>query len=130
MIIVKLRRKAKVAPEPPSMVNPSTDLLIRRTRSRYVLVMLASKRARQLLKGADCKVPNHDNKFVTNAFEEIAQKKIRARLTIENEQQAIENIPQKQQSEEAAESTVAAPMQIESFNLEDYADDEDLYPRE
>ena len=112
------------------MVNPSTDLLIRRTRSRYVLVMLASKRARQLLKGADCKVPNHDNKFVTNAFEEIAQKKIRARLTIENEQQAIENIPQKQQSEEAAESTVAAPMQIESFNLEDYADDEDLYPRE
>ena len=89
---MKIRRRIK-PPEPPSMVNPSTDLLVRRTRSRYVLVMLASKRARQLLKGAECKVPNHDNKYVTNAFEEIAQRKIRARITVECEQQAIEDVP-------------------------------------
>lgn len=80
-----MRRKIKNTVSEPSMVNPSTDLLIKRTHSRYVLVMLASKRARQLLKGAECKVTNHNNKYVTNAFEEIAEKKIKARITIENE---------------------------------------------
>lgn len=77
---MKMRRRAKIAPPEPSMVNPSTDLLVKRTRSRYVLVMLASKRARQLLKGVECKVPNHNNKYVTNAFEEIAERKIKARI--------------------------------------------------
>ena len=80
-----MKRKAKVTPPEPSMVNPSTDLLIKRTRSRYILVMLASKRARQLLKGAECKVINHNNKYVTNAFEEIAERKIKAHITIEDE---------------------------------------------
>ena len=45
--------------------------------------MLASKRARQLLKGAECKVQNHNNKYVTNAFEEIAERKIKAKITVE-----------------------------------------------
>ena len=111
------------------MVNPSTDLLIRRTRSRYVLVMLASKRARQLLKGAECKVPNHDNKFVTNAFEEIAQKKIKARLTIENEQQAIDSVPFRHaQAESEAESETVAETPVTAINDDDFdfnAEDED-----
>lgn len=96
---MKIRRRIK-PPEPPSMVNPSTDLLVRRTRSRYVLVMLAAKRARQLLKskGAECKVPpmaGHEDKYVTNAFEEIAKRKIKARLTVETEQLAIDELPKK-----------------------------------
>ena len=63
------------------MVNPSTDQLVKRTRSRYVLVMLASRRARDLLSGAaECLVPNHNNKYVTNAFEEIAKGKIKAQF--------------------------------------------------
>ena len=78
-----MRRRAKVAPPVLSMVNPATDQLIKRTHSRYVLVMLASKRARALQQGTECKVANHNNKYVTNAFEEIAERKIKARLTVE-----------------------------------------------
>ena len=76
----KRKRRAKVVPILPSMVNPSTDALVKRTRSRYVLVMLAAKRARKLLEGAECKVENHDNKYVTNAFQEIIENKIHARI--------------------------------------------------
>lgn len=78
---MKKRRRAKIVPVLPSMVNPSTDALVKRTHSRYVLVMLAAKRARRLLdKTAECKVENHDNKYVTNAFEEIIENKIHAKL--------------------------------------------------
>ena len=54
-----------------SMVNPSTDSMLKQTHSRYALVVLASKRARELLSGAPCRVENRANKYVTNAMEEI-----------------------------------------------------------
>ena len=60
----------------PSMVNPSTDDMVKRTHSRYTLVVLASKRARQLLAGEQCHVDNPSNKFVTNAMEEIFEGKV------------------------------------------------------
>ncbi len=60
----------------PSMVNPSTDAMLKKTHSRYTLVVLASKRARQLLSGKECRVENLSNKYVTNAMEEIAEGKI------------------------------------------------------
>lgn len=60
----------------PSMVNPSTDEMVKRTHSRYTLVVLASKRARQLLAGETCHVENPSNKFVTDAMEEIYEGKI------------------------------------------------------
>lgn len=60
----------------PSMVNPSTDAMLKKVSSRYTLVILASKRARQLLTGAPCHVENPNNKFVTNAMEEIYEGKI------------------------------------------------------
>ncbi len=60
----------------PSMVNPSTDAMLKKISSRYTLVVLASKRARQLLTGAPCHVENPTNKFVTNAMEEIYEGKI------------------------------------------------------
>ena len=60
----------------PSMVNPSTDEMVKRTHSRYTLVVLASKRARQLLAGEPCHVETPSNKFVTNAMEEIFEGKI------------------------------------------------------
>ena len=88
---MKVRRKAKIAPPEPSMVNPSTDQLVKKTHSRYILVMLASRRARQLLNGeVECLVPNHNNKYVTNAFEEIAQGKIKAQLHEELEETQTE----------------------------------------
>ena len=60
----------------PSMVNPSTDEMVKRTHSRYTLVVLASKRARQLLEGKPCHVENPTKKFVTDAMEEIYDGKI------------------------------------------------------
>ena len=71
-----MKRRAKIVEPELSMVNPATDLLLEHTKSRYKLVMLASKRARELMGGAECKVKNHKNKYVTNAFEEIAENKI------------------------------------------------------
>lgn len=60
----------------PSMVNPSTDAMLKKVPSRYTLVVLASKRARQLLTGATCRIENPTNKFVTNAMEEIYEGKV------------------------------------------------------
>jgi len=68
----------------PSMVNPSTDEMVKRTHSRYTLVVLASKRARQLLAGAPCHVENPSNKFVTDAMEEIFEGKITYSMNGEN----------------------------------------------
>ena len=66
----------KLNATPLSMINPSTDALLKQTHSRYALVVLASKRARELLSGAPCRIEDHANKFVTNAMEEINQGKI------------------------------------------------------
>ena len=66
----------KLNATPLSMVNPSTDSMLKKTNSRYALVVLASKRARELLNGATCRVENRANKFVTNAMEEINEGKI------------------------------------------------------
>ncbi len=60
----------------PNMVNPSTDAMMEKVHSRYTLVVLASKRARQLLTGAPCRIENPTNKFVTNAMEEIYEGKV------------------------------------------------------
>ena len=70
------RRRAIHQEEELSMVNPSTDELRNRLGSRYKVVVIASKRARALLAGAECLAERHDNKNVTNAFEEIAEGKI------------------------------------------------------
>ena len=60
----------------PSMINPSTDAMLKQTHSRYTLVVLASKRARQLLKGEPCRINKPTDKFVTDAMEEIYEGKI------------------------------------------------------
>lgn len=58
------------------MVNPSTDKLLTKVPSRYRLVVLAAKRARQILSGDEIKVEVQSTKNVTNALEEIAEGKI------------------------------------------------------
>ena len=58
------------------MINPSTDAMLDKTHSRYTLVVLASKRARQLLKGEPCRIEHPTDKFVTDAMEEIYEGKI------------------------------------------------------
>ena len=59
-----------------SMVNPSTDALMTKVDSRYGLVVLAARRARLLMTGAEVKAKNKSTKSVTNALEEIAEGKI------------------------------------------------------
>ena len=70
----------KLNATPLSMINPSIDSMLSQTHSRYALVVLASKRARELLSGAPCRVEEHSNKYVTNAMEEINEGKITYKL--------------------------------------------------
>jgi DNA-directed RNA polymerase subunit omega len=58
------------------IIDPSMNTLLTKVDSRYTLVVLASKRARQLLDGAELKVKAKSAKNVTNALEEIAEDKI------------------------------------------------------
>ena len=65
-----------------SMVNPSTDTLMKQVDSRYGLVVCASKRARQLLSGEELKdLKSKSTKNVTNALEEIAEGKINYKIS-------------------------------------------------
>ena len=67
------------------MVNPSTDELLGKVDSRYGMVVLAAKRARQLLEGDELKSEDgFSSKNVTNALEEIAEGKVSYVLFKEN----------------------------------------------
>lgn len=58
------------------MIKPSLDNLVKKVDSKYTLVVLAAKRARELLDGAETNVDKKSNKNVTNALEEIATDRI------------------------------------------------------
>ncbi len=58
------------------MVNPSIDLLVKMVDSKYTLVVLASKRARELMDGAAPLVECRSNKPVSIALYEIFNHKI------------------------------------------------------
>ena len=58
------------------IIDPSMNTLLTKVDSRYTLVVLAAKRARQLLDGAELKVKARSAKNVTNALEEVAEDKI------------------------------------------------------
>jgi DNA-directed RNA polymerase subunit omega len=54
------------------VLYPSIDQLMKKTDSKYSLVVLAAKRARQLLDGQEPKVKPFSKKHVGMALEEIA----------------------------------------------------------
>ncbi len=58
------------------MINPSIDILVTKVDSKYTLVVLAAKRAREIMDGSVSEVDSKSNKQVTIALEEIAQDKI------------------------------------------------------
>ncbi|GGH73570.1 DNA-directed RNA polymerase subunit omega [Compostibacillus humi] len=59
------------------MLEPSIDLLQEKVKSKYSLVILAAKRARQLSETKDLQVENpKSHKLVGMALEEIAQDKL------------------------------------------------------
>ncbi|SFL87197.1 DNA-directed RNA polymerase subunit omega [Pelosinus propionicus] len=58
------------------MIYPSLDVLVTKVDSKYTLVVLAAKRAREIMDGAASLVESKSNKQVTIALEEVAQDKI------------------------------------------------------
>ena len=54
-----------------SMINPSVVDLLKKTQDRYSLVILTSKRARQIIEGSNPKVEIDSNKPLTIAINEL-----------------------------------------------------------
>jgi len=55
------------------MINPSIDTLVTKVDSKYTLVVLAAKRAREIMDGSAPTVESKSSKQVTIALEEVAQ---------------------------------------------------------
>jgi DNA-directed RNA polymerase subunit omega len=53
------------------MINPSVVDLLEKVNDRYSLVILTSKRARQLIDGSDPKISINSNKPLTIAINEV-----------------------------------------------------------
>ncbi|WFA09819.1 DNA-directed RNA polymerase subunit omega [Tissierella sp. Yu-01] len=58
------------------MLNPSLKNLLIKGESKYTLVMVTSKRARQIIDGAKPMVETNSNKPVTIAIEELLEGKL------------------------------------------------------
>lgn len=58
------------------MLNPSFEGILKEGDSRYTLVMLVSKRARQLIEGSEPLIQTDSKKPVSIAIEEILAGKI------------------------------------------------------
>ena len=54
-----------------SMINPSVVDLLKEAKDRYSLVILTSKRARQIIDGSKPQVDAHSNKPLTIAINEV-----------------------------------------------------------
>jgi DNA-directed RNA polymerase subunit omega len=55
------------------MINPSVVDLLEKTKDRYSLVILSSKRARQIIDGSSPKISMNSKKPLTLAINEIDQ---------------------------------------------------------
>lgn len=58
------------------MIYPSLDVLLKKVDSKYTLVILTSKRAREVVSGDPALVASKSNKAVTIALEEIGADKV------------------------------------------------------
>jgi DNA-directed RNA polymerase subunit omega len=59
------------------MLNPSLTNLLKNGESKYTLVMVTAKRARQIIDGAQPLVETSSSKPVTIALEELLEGKIK-----------------------------------------------------
>ena len=66
------------------MAFPSLEKSLQKVSNRYLLVVLASKRARQLNRGATPQVESKHKKCTSAALEEVAQAKVGYRVKDEN----------------------------------------------
>ncbi len=58
------------------MIYPSLDLLLSKVDSKYTLVVLTARRAREVVAGEPVMVNSKSNKAVTIALEEIGADKV------------------------------------------------------
>lgn len=66
------------------MIYPSTDKIDEQVESKYALVILAAKRAKQLKEGSRKRVPIESTNALTIALEEIAEGQIQYRFDEES----------------------------------------------
>ena len=62
------------------MAFPSLEDALNKVSNRYLLVVLAAKRARQLNRGAASRVESKHKKPTSNSMEEIASSKVEYRV--------------------------------------------------
>ncbi len=67
------------------MAFPSLEKSLQKVSNRYLLVVLASRRARQINRGAAPQVESKHKKCTSVALEEVAQAKVAYRLKDEGE---------------------------------------------
>ena len=67
------------------MPFPSLEQAVNKVSNRYLLVVLAAKRARQINRGAPARVETRHKKPTSTALEEIAGAKIEYRVKDESE---------------------------------------------
>ena len=56
-----------------SMINPSVVDLLKKVDNRYSLVIVTSKRARQIIEGSEALIKSEKNKPLTIAINEVNQ---------------------------------------------------------
>jgi DNA-directed RNA polymerase subunit omega len=54
------------------MARITVEDCLDRMNNRFALVLLVSKRSKQLLKGDTCTLPNKNNKYIVNSLREVA----------------------------------------------------------
>lgn len=88
------------------MVKPTvTELLEKIDDNRYSLVIMTSKRARQIAEGAQVLTKSDDKSVVTLAAEEIADGKVRMLTDEEIENGIVEEKNEEESVEESTEKT-------------------------
>jgi DNA-directed RNA polymerase subunit omega len=98
------------------MTYPSSDRLEEQVESRYTLVVLAAKRAKQLREGAPKLIETRSTNPLTIALEEIAAGKVISRVPNHDDIPArgfeteLEALPEVESAAEEAAELVAAPV--------------------
>lgn len=98
------------------MIYPSSDRVEDQGESRYTLVVLAAKRAKQLREGAQKLIETRSTNPLTIAMEEIAAGKVISRVPSHDEIPArgfeteMEALPEIESAAEEAAELIAAPI--------------------
>ena len=87
------------------MVKPTVNELLEKVNDRYRLVLVTSKRARQLAEGAEPLTDKHEESFVTLAAQEIAEGKVTA---------VDDGNPEEDDEENIAEPDMEANIEVEN----------------